>query len=161
MPSILFVCRANQFRSPIAASILKQKIKINGEPSDWQISSAGTWTKTGLPVPFDVINIANRMGITGISQHITRQVTAEILDPVDLIIVMEENQKEALRIEFVKKRSNIFMFSEIVENQFYNIPDPALPGVDPEAVINDIRTLIEKGYLRIIELAKTKSDKEG
>lgn len=154
MPSILFVCRANQFRSPISASIFQHELKLHGIRSGWRVESAGTWTKTGSSVPFDVLVLANLHGITGISRHVCRQVSLEILDPFDLIIVMENSQKEAIQSEFISKKESIFMLSEIVSGQIYDIPDPARPGVDPELIISDIRSHIKNNFQVIVDLAE-------
>ena len=48
IPAILFVCTANQVRSPIAAAIFNQI-----QPVRFKAESAGTWTKSGLELaPF-------------------------------------------------------------------------------------------------------------
>ncbi|MEI7848982.1 MAG: hypothetical protein WCK35_24500 [Chloroflexota bacterium] len=154
MPSILFVCRANQFRSPIAASIFQQELKLHGIRSGWRVESAGTWAKTGSIVPYDVLVWANQLGVSGISRHVCRQVTSEILDPFDLIIVMENSQKEAIQSEFISKKEFIYLLSEMVDGQIYDIPDPARPGVDPELIISDIRSHIQNNFHLIIELAE-------
>jgi protein-tyrosine phosphatase len=65
MPSVLFVCRANQFRSPLAAACLQRAIKQVGTGTDWVVESAGTWTKPGLPVPQVVLQVTHRLGLPG------------------------------------------------------------------------------------------------
>ena len=50
MPKVLFVCTANRFRSPLAAAIFKRFLLESQETGRWRVSSAGTWTRSGLPV---------------------------------------------------------------------------------------------------------------
>ncbi|MGB9521787.1 MAG: low molecular weight phosphatase family protein, partial [Anaerolineales bacterium] len=47
MPSVLFVCTANQCRSPLAQGLFQ--LALNGQLSGWRIDSAGTWAVNGLP----------------------------------------------------------------------------------------------------------------
>ena len=49
MPTLLFVCTANRFRSPLAAAYAARQLRDAGLPADWQAASAGTWTPAGLP----------------------------------------------------------------------------------------------------------------
>ena len=45
MRHILFVCTANQCRSPMAAGLFQRQIEQAGEAERWQIASAGTWAE--------------------------------------------------------------------------------------------------------------------
>src|SRR5271157_1892556 len=100
MPSVLFVCTANQFRSPIAAACLINFIRQEDTPKKWRVESAGTWTKPGLPVSPLALQIAQQLGLRGLESHITHQVSQELLDEFDLILVMESGHLEAIASEF-------------------------------------------------------------
>lgn len=53
MPSVLFACTANRFRSPIAAARFSHCLQNEVDVQDWRVGSAGTWAEPGLPVfPF-------------------------------------------------------------------------------------------------------------
>ena len=41
MPSVLFVCTANQFRSPIAAALFSRKLQDERVSQGWSVGSAG------------------------------------------------------------------------------------------------------------------------
>ena len=125
MPSILFVCTANQFRSPIAAACLLKNIKQGGTEKDWIVESAGTWTKDGLGVPGATLQIAEQLGLDRLNRHHSRQINQKLLDDFDLIIVMEIGHKEAIRSEFPLVYGRVYMLSEIVDGYLYDIPDPA------------------------------------
>jgi protein-tyrosine phosphatase len=51
MPSVLFVCTANQFRSPIAAACLREQLARENLENEWRVESAGTWGVSGLARP--------------------------------------------------------------------------------------------------------------
>src|SRR5512145_1322078 len=98
MPSILFICTANQFRSPLAAACLLNTIQATQPAGIWVVESAGTWTTGGMPAPELSKKIAGELGLPGLENHRTRQVDLELLSRFDLSIVMEAGHKEALRI---------------------------------------------------------------
>ena len=153
MPSILFVCTANQFRSPIAALSFCKVLAHRRPAGKWIIDSAGTWTKDGVPLQSSVVKIANRLGLQGLENHRSQQVNLELMD-FDLIIVMEAGHKEALRSEFQGSQKRIFLLSEIAEGISYDIADPLNPDIDPNEIADKINKLIKKGFNRIIKAAE-------
>jgi protein-tyrosine-phosphatase len=132
MPSVLFVCTANRFRSALAAGIFakaieeEEKVKLCswdiGPASDWQIASAGHQAISGQPVLPDVLETASSLGID-LSAHRSRRVDELNLPEYDLILVMEELQRELLRSRYPGLKDNIYLLSRVVENEDYDIPD--------------------------------------
>jgi protein-tyrosine phosphatase len=159
MPSILFICTANQFRSPLAAACLLDAFQVARPAGVWIVESAGTWTKAGMPAPEISRQIASELGLSGLEDHRTRQVDQELLSQFDLSIVMEAGHKEALRIEFPSIKKRIYMLSEVVEDARFDIPDPAASDVDPNEVAIELKMLIGKGVNNIIHLAESISTK--
>ena len=159
MPSILFICTANQFRSPLAAACLLDAFRVARPAGVWIVESAGTWTKAGMPAPEISRQIASELGLSGLEGHRTRQVDQELLSRFDMSIVMESGHKEALRIEFPSIKTRIYMLSEVVEDARFDIPDPAAPDVDPNEVAIELKILIDKGVNNIIHLAESLSTK--
>jgi protein-tyrosine-phosphatase len=157
MPSILFVCTANQFRSPLAAACLKKLIQEKLPQGEWLVGSAGTWIKDGLPAPQLTLLAARSLGLTGLEGHKTRQVSQILLEKCDLVLVMESGHKEALRYEFPDLAGRIFLLSEIVDGVAYDIPDPAHPSIDPEVVAQTLLRLIQKGYPSIFSRARERT----
>ena len=154
MPSILFVCTANQFRSPLAALSFGKALQYNRPVGKWVVESAGTWAKAGLaPQPF-VVKIANRLGLQGLERHRSQQVSLELMNQFDLIIVMEIGHKEALSAEFHDSQKRIFLLSEIAEGVAYNIADPLTPDINPNEIADKIDGLVNKGFSRIIRAAE-------
>jgi protein-tyrosine phosphatase len=149
MPAILFVCTANQFRSPIAAACFERKYRAMSWQSRWHVSSAGTWALPGNPALPEAIQCASRLGLS-IHAHRTMPVDARMVSEQDLILVMESGQKEALQNEFAPFRSRIFLLTEAVGDRPVDIPDPvAHPEIPPFEIASQIKELIERGYYRI------------
>jgi protein-tyrosine phosphatase len=154
MPSVLFVCRANQFRSPLASAFLLRQIGSDHRSKDWSVGSAGTWTKPGLPAASVAIRIADRLDLPGLNDHRTRQVNLELLEDYDLILTMERGQLEALASEFPALLGRLMLLSEVADGLPYDIPDPVDLITDPEEVASELKMLIEKGGDKIFHLAE-------
>ena len=159
MPSVLFVCTANLYRSPLAAAFLKDELKDTPGGIKCEIDSAGTWTTSGALIPSQTIEDANRFGLD-VRTHKSKQVTAELLSQYDLILVMETGHKEALRIEFPDQSKKVHLLSEVVDGLIYDIPDPfTREGNDDLDVANELHKIIKRGYKKIFTLAKRNSNK--
>lgn len=153
MPSVLFVCTANQYRSPFAALSFSRTLVKNRPAGTWVVESAGTWAKKGIaPQPY-MVEIARRLGLQGLEQHRSKPITLKMMDQFDLILVMEAGHKEALRSEFLHAQSRVFLLSEVAEGIAYNIDDPLTPDINPYKIAKQIDQLITKGFGRIIEAA--------
>jgi protein-tyrosine phosphatase len=156
MPSILFVCTGNLYRSPIAAAAFLQRAKQEAEAEKWQIHSAGTWTESGKPVRSDALSAASKLGLN-IEGHLTKLLNAEDISNHDLILVMEAGHKEAIQSEFPLARGKVFLLTEAAIHIAYDIPDPAKGNVNLEELCREISELINKGYPEICRLAENKA----
>ena len=159
MPSILFVCTANQIRSPMAAAMFRAALSAhperrsqNGvEGQEWRVESAGTWVKEGLPANRAAQQVMRELGLD-LSHHRTRCVTGELLRQFDLILVMERNHKEALRVEFPALRGRIRLCSELAGGE-WDVPDCAEGGEDEvREAAKMIAGVLERGRERIADL---------
>ena len=99
MPNILFICTANRYRSPVAEACFKNEVLKHGQEHEWTVLSAGTWTTDGLPAAPEAIDRAKQLGID-IQEHRSQVITTSLLQGADLVLVMEQGQKEALYNEF-------------------------------------------------------------
>jgi protein-tyrosine phosphatase len=158
MPSILFVCTANQFRSPLATACFSRLIEQEQNDSKkWLVESAGTWAEDGVPAPAITLQVAGSLGLPGLDRHLTRQVELHLLERFDLILVMEAGQKEALCTEFPSICRRAYLLSEIVDSISYDIPDPddaELTPADAGAILFD---LLARGKEKILQLAESLS----
>jgi protein-tyrosine-phosphatase len=151
MPTILFVCTANRYRSPIAAACFRRELELHEGCTGWRVVSAGTWAVDGMPAVADAVRQARGMGLD-IASHVSRVITPDLMTMADLVIVMERGQKEALQVEFPGESHKVHLLSE-ADGQVYDIPDPiGLPGGG--VVPQDIGRIIHGGFDRICELVK-------
>jgi protein-tyrosine phosphatase len=126
----------------------------NRPPGKWVVESAGTWAKEGVaPQPY-MVDIAKRLGLEGLEQHRSLQVTRKMMELFDLIMVMEAGHKEALRSEFQSAQKRIYLLSEVADGLSYNIADPASADINPYKIAKQIDQLIIKGFDRIVEAAE-------
>ncbi len=153
MPSILFVCLANRYRSPLAAAFFRQCLEQNPDRGKWSVGSAGTWAQPGLPPEAVALKDARERGLD-IKDHRSRQVNANILSKSNLVLVMEGGQKEALQVEFPKEGKKIYLLSEVADSIPYDIPDPFEPeGGSHQEIANELYELIKRGFEKICKLA--------
>ena len=159
MPSILFVCTANRFRSPIAALYFARKVVCHGNDAQFRVSSAGTWTTPDQPVTSDALQIASKYELN-LNFHKSRPITKGILSSADLIIVMEAGHRESLSHEFPAVQKRIYLLSEVTGQTPFDIPDPYNCDESPNRIAGEIIDLIDAGYDQIIERAWKMAQKE-
>jgi len=162
MPSVLFVCTANRFRSPLAAGIFKKALVEEerektspwniGSATDWIVGSAGTWAAPGQTVLPEVLEAAANLGVD-LSGHISVRLDSQLLSEYDLILVMQESQREALQHEFPDLQERIHLLSFVVEYASYDIPDTfdSPQGIMGVTVV--MNELIRRGLRYICVLA--------
>jgi protein-tyrosine-phosphatase len=152
MPSVLFVCTANRFRSPLAAAFLVMALKEMGIAESWRIGSAGTWATPGQPVLPSVSDAAQGFGID-FSDHRSARVSRQLLSDYDLILVMQASHKEALRSEFPELEERVYLFSDVVERRSYDIPDALASEQGAREIATELNALIRRGLEHICVLA--------
>ena len=152
MPSILFVCTANRFRSPIASLYFAREVVRHRDDKDLRISSAGTWTKPGEPATAKAIQLANNYDLN-LGLHKSRMLNHDLMNQADLVLVMEAGNKEAITHEFPSAVNRIFLLTEAVGQPPTDIPDPYATNESAQRVAKEIVDLIDGGYNKIIDLA--------
>ncbi len=153
MPSVLFICTANRFRSPIASAWFSRCLHMQTDIQDWQVGSAGTWAKPGLSVFPAPGWISDHFGLD-LNAHKAACVDRELLTRSDLTLVMEINHQEALRAEFPELKDRIFLLAQVATGISYDITDPDGKQVDSYLEIaQEITNLIDKGFDNICQLA--------
>jgi protein-tyrosine phosphatase len=157
MPSVLFVCTANICRSPMAAALFKNKLEKEGELRRWRIESAGTWARNGFPAAEKSRVLLDERGLS-LESHLSRAITQKLMGQFDLILTMERGQKEALRVEFPEVADRIYLLTEMV-GEYSDINDPiGGPQADYEKTIEELEEIFERGYSRILKLARSRRE---
>jgi protein-tyrosine phosphatase len=153
MPSVLFVCTANRFRSPIAAAWFQHRLEQEVDTQDWRVGSAGTWAEPGLSVFPSANWVNNHFGIN-LDAHRAIRLDRELLTQYDLILVMENSHQEALRAEFPEFKDRIFLLTEVAAGLAYDVLDPGVMQDDTFLdVAQELTDLIDKGFKEICILA--------
>jgi protein-tyrosine phosphatase len=151
MPAILFVCTGNQYRSPVAAAYLTRLLQKEGL-DDWRVASAGTWAVAGKPAPAAAQAAAQALGLD-LAGHSTRPVDAAMLADYNLILAMEQGQKEALGIEFPAEAPRTYLLAEMLDGPPFDIPDPVGRPDQARQILSDMCDVIQQGLSRLRELA--------
>jgi len=153
MTSILFVCTANRFRSPLAEAAFRFELEKSDHYATWSVGSAGTWAERGMPAMPDAIQAAAEFGLD-LSSHRSRLINIDLLKEYSLILVMQSGHKEALSIEFPGLTQKVFLLSEAIDGTSYDIPDPYVTGEPPREIAREVIDLIGAGWMKICQLAK-------
>ena len=150
MPSILFVCTANQCRSPMAEVLFKQQLSEKGSSDGWVVESAAAWGSPGEPATENARQVAAENGLD-LSSHLSQRVEDVDLRSFDLILVMQAGHQEGLRAEFPDLAGRIHMLAEM-SGPSYGVVDPV--GGDPERYQRtwaEIERIIDAGFETIVE----------
>lgn len=154
MPSILFICTANQIRSPFAAAYFEKLLGEHkaADKDSWQVASAGTWADPGLPADFQLKNFAQNWGLN-FHSHRTRQVEKNLLDSQDLVLAMEKGQREALIYEFPQNAEKIKLLTDFC-GPAYDIDDPQGLGIQQyEKCLEEIARVLSSAFIEITRAA--------
>ncbi len=146
MPSVLFVCTANRFRSPISAALFSRKLQQERVGANWIVSSAGTWAEPGLTVIPSPKWVKDHFGLN-LDTHKAVRVVGELLSWYDLVLVMESNHKESLGVEFPEMKEKVFLLTEVCTGVAYDVPDPGVVKDDTFLdIAKELSELIDKGF---------------
>ena len=152
MPKIVFVCTRNRFRSPLAAAILKRELATHKIPGEWIVESAGSWVHDLVPPTPEAFFEAAKRGLD-ISSHIAQGIEALDLDSIDLLLVMEQGQKESILLDFPHLTDRIYLLSEL-SGPAFTIPDPYVTRETCSDIAIEIESLIKTNSGKIATLAK-------
>ena len=152
MARILVICTANICRSPVAAALLRDRLRQRGL-TDWTVGSAGTWAMAARPASRYSVEVMGRHGFN-ITDHRATMVEEGHLRDADLALTMEDGHAEALRAEFPAQAHKVYMLTEMI-GRSYNIADPyGGPLGEYERMVDSLEEVIDAGLERIIALAK-------
>lgn len=133
--NILVVCVGNVCRSPMAEALLRQALLDEDEVS---VSSAGLGALVDFPAAGYAEDLMAERGLD-ISGHKARQLTPEIVDENDLILVMESAHKRAIEARDPAAHSKIFL---LCASLYADIPDPFRKS---KTHFEEVLQLIEQG----------------
>jgi protein-tyrosine-phosphatase len=142
----------------MAMALMRKRLEDEGMTPDWVVESAGTWATEGITATDHAIE-AMRERDLDLESHLSRGVTEEMLDSFNLVLVMVGNHKEALDVEFPRFSEKVFLLSEIIGEE-WDLEDPVGgPLEEYRETAKVIDEVLEEGWERIIELARSSSEK--
>ena len=156
MTTILFVCTGNICRSPMAAALFRKRLDEDPRRRDWRVLSAGTWASAGRPSTEHAIDEMASRGID-LRSHRSQSIDEDLMEEADLVLVMTQNHAEALSVSFPDHAHKVHLLSEMV-GAIYDISDPyGGPRREYAQIAQELETLIDQGYQRIVSLAERAS----
>lgn len=96
-PGVLFVCRANICRSPMAESIFNDLARERGVP--FAARSAGVEARRGFDMAPNTRTVLQEMGFSA-GEHRSRPVTGDMISGAVVVLTMSRNHSEVIRQNF-------------------------------------------------------------
>lgn len=128
--------------------------KVESEADLWQVASAGVYAMPGYPPALNTNLVLKQRGFDLGWRHRSTPITPEMVRDFNLILTMEQGQKEALQAAFPDQAHKIYLLSEMI-GQYWDIADPiGHPLIDFEATAQEIDAILTDGFQRITELAE-------
>jgi len=153
MPSILFVCSANQCRSPMAQVLFEAFLVEKGAREEWMVESAGVWAYDGSPATANAQKAMAERGLD-LSRHLSQPTSSTLLKQFDLTLVMEQEHKKVLQDQNPQLADRIYLMREIVDQEG-DFADPVGGSLERyRAAADELGMLMRDGMDRIEELVK-------
>ena len=151
MKTILFVCTANQCRSPMAEGLMRRKLEREGRAGEIRAASAGVDALDGCRATENSIQAMAARGID-ISEHRSRATTDKILQDAALILTMERAHANVLQALFPAHAERVHLLAQMAGLES-DVADPVgSPLEDYRRTAQEIENLIELGYHRMMQL---------
>jgi protein-tyrosine-phosphatase len=112
MKQVLIVCTANICRSPMVAGLLTQCLDAAGLGDQVIVRSAGTYAEPGKPAWPPVGELMAQYGVD-LQRHRSQPISSEMVEAADLIIVMEEGQRQSIFYLAPRALPKVFLLSEL------------------------------------------------
>ena len=125
--SVLFVCKGNICRSPLAAVYFESLVRKSGKQIS--VRSAGLETTPGKPAHSNSKLVARENELS-LESHATAQVTAEVILSNDLIVVMEFGQKDRVERVYPQASGKVLLLGALDSMGPIEIADPFGSEVD-------------------------------
>lgn len=127
---ITIVCTGNVCRSPMAEHLLRHALAAEPEPQrSIVVESAGTAASAGLPATDHAVRALAKVGLA-LGSHRSKPLSRDLLDASDLILVMTEAHRAAVRRLAPELRAPVLLFREPMGGAQQEVPDPYGGGLE-------------------------------
>lgn len=151
MPNVLFICTANQCRSPMAEVIGRDKLTRAYPDLAWRVGSAGVWAVDGNRATPASATMAGRHGLD-LSRHSSRALTSALVAESDLLVTMEAAHKQTILHAFPEASGRVFALSELI-GRSEDVDDPiGLAFAEYERTYHLLEEWIGQALPRMAEL---------
>lgn len=152
MVRILFVCTGNTCRSPMAATLLRDKIKSMAGGASFSVDSAGLAAWAGQPASPEAILTMTEQRLS-LSDHRAKQIDAGQIATSNLVLTMTRSHKESLLRLFPAARDKIYTLAEYA-GPALDVTDPIGGTLQAYRICADQLTyLIDRAWDKISQLA--------
>lgn len=115
---ILFVCHANECRSPVMAGTMIAALEAAVRQDDWRVSSAGTESRGGPLCPMATETLADSMDPQLLADYrahfVSTPIVQRTLDRADLIVTATRQERSAIALRAPAARARTFTLLEAV-----------------------------------------------
>lgn len=161
MVRVLLLCTGNVCRSPMAEGILRHLVRREGHSGEFVVESAGTHAAPGAPVSASSVEVSGEHGID-IRGHVARPLGRRMVDRTDLILAMEPEHAEFLRMAYPEAGGKCFVLTSYCqpEGDPLGVPDPIGLGIEAYRETYDrIDGALRAALPRILALAGLRNDR--
>jgi protein arginine phosphatase len=154
MRSVLFVCSANQLRSPLAEVLFKELVRLKGQKAEaWRIGSAGVWALEGSPAARSAVSAASARGLN-LSSHSAHRLTRAMVEQSDLVLVMEREHLEAMHEAWPDACDRVHLLTRMA-GEMGEVEDAiGMPSERIRTLVSELERLLEAGWPRILQLTE-------
>lgn len=119
--NVLFVCKGNICRSPLAAAYAEVGASVCGLPIT--VCSAGLETTPGKEAHPLARQMAEKHGLS-LDKHVTKPLAPEMVAQADIIVVMETAHRKALITSYPEAKHKVFNLGHFNGSSPTEIADP-------------------------------------
>ena len=119
---VVFVCRGNIIRSPMAARLLRRELHALRCPGI-AVESAGLHATDGGPADVRALAVAPHFGMS-LDDHVARRVTEEMVRSADVVVVMDRINEAEVLARFPAARDKVILLGTAADVEPAEIPDP-------------------------------------